>query len=155
MSVRGWSVMLFAAVGLLLCGQAPSAQRRPDFSGTWVFLEAEATVTRSGGRGPVRVLEVSGAAFNCGAQCTIVQNARTLTVSRPAPENAPQRPDVVLNLNTGGAQWEGNNLVVTQSMGVLQIRQVIALEKDRLIVTSLIVTTSVDDAPVRQTYVRK
>lgn len=170
-SMRALAVVIVATVGLLLTSQGLSAQRKPDFSGTWVYVAAEAAVTRNGGKGPVRVIEVSGAAFNCGVQCTIVQNAQTFSVSPAALENGVKRPDVVLNIAGGestvtqslqplvqypaNAEWNGDQLVVTRSMGVLSIRQTIALEKNQLIVTSLIMTGGPDDAPVRQTYARK
>jgi hypothetical protein len=145
-----------------------SAQRPPDLSGTWVYAGAEASATRNGGgKGPARIIEVSGAAFNCGIECTIAQEGQTLTISRTPGEDGAKRPPAVLQIATGDgpnqpvgpagtlAKWEGEQLVVTRSMGVLSIRQAITIERGQLVVASLVDTGRPDDLRSVQTYSRK
>ena len=126
-------------------------------------------MTRNGeGKGPVRIIEVSGAAFNCGVECTIKQSGQALlTVSRVPGEDGVTRPPVVLEIVPGDvthqpvgpagtmATWEGDQLVVTRSMGVLSIRQTITIERGQLVVASLVDTGRPDDIRSRQTYSRK
>jgi hypothetical protein len=164
--MRTWVVLAIATAGLLLSGQRVAARQRPSFSGTWTFLEAQAT-TRDGRTMPAHILFVSGAGFNCGAQCTIVQDDRTLRVSRPA-ENGTTPPDLVLTFEAGGdgapspqpqtngahAKWDGDTLLVTQSMGPMTIRQTIARQQNRLVVTSRSIVGTDQGEEWRQTYVR-
>ncbi len=164
--MRTWVVLAIATAGLLLSGQRVAARQRPSFSGTWTFLEAQAT-TRDGREVPAHILLVSGAGFNCGAQCTIVQDARTIRVSRPA-ENGTTPPDLVLTFEVSGdgapspqpqtngahATWDGDTLLVTQSMGPMTIRQTIARQQSRLIVTSRSIVGTDQGEEWRQIYVR-
>jgi hypothetical protein len=165
MHMRTSVVLAVMAAGILLSGEGAAAQQRPSFSGTWTFLEAQAT-TRDGRTLPAHILFVSGAGFNCGARCTIVQDARTLRVSRPA-ENGTKPPEAVLTFETGSpqssqphtndahAQWDGHMLFVTQSIGTATIRQTIALQQNRLIVASRSIVGTDQGEEWRQTYVRQ
>jgi hypothetical protein len=164
MHMRTWVVLAIATAGLLLSGQRVAARQRPSFSGTWTFLEAQAT-TRDGREVPAHILLVSGAGFNCGAQCTIVQDARTIRVSRPA-ENGTTPRDLVLTFaaddpqsaqpqtNAAHATWDGDTLLVTQSMGPVTIRQTIVRQQNRLIVTSRSIVGTDQGEEWRQTYIR-
>ena len=68
----------------------PSTQQRgSDLSGHWLLAAATTTLGRSAEQGgvpqppsevPTKATTVSGAAFNCGRDCTIVQTNQTLTV---------------------------------------------------------------------------
>jgi len=142
----------------LLIGVPVTAQTRADLSGTWEWQGAEG-VSRDGVKGPVRVLEVSGGAFNCGRLCTIVQSSRAITISRPADEKGPKHQDVVLTFTGPSgdvhAQWDRDKLLVTNSVGMITTKQTIARQGNKLIVTSLVAAPGVDASPVVQTYIKK
>jgi len=121
----------------------------------------------------------SGAPVNCGLECTIEQNAQTLTIARTVETQGAAPPDigtVVLNLDgrestitqynlaeyKATAGWEGDNLVVTRSIvdGALSVTQTMSREDDKLaVVVTFTGTTTAGDhlvaAPVTQTYVRR
>jgi hypothetical protein len=147
-----------------------AAQSNPDFSGTWSLVtDQKAPTGRGRGGGGGAVSYVSGAPVNCRTECTIVQDAKALTISRPANQQGVKPPDVVLNLDgrestitqslnpraeyTANAKWDGGKLVVTRSMGALIVTQNMSLEDGKLTVVS---TFSIDDfAPVKLTYVKR
>jgi hypothetical protein len=115
-------------------------------------------VSRDGVKGPVRVIEVSGGAFNCGKVCTIVQTTKALTVSRPADDKTPKHQDVVLAFGVTGSaqtQWDGEKLVVTNAVSVVTTKQTIFRQGNKLVVTSVIEAPGADSSPVVQTYVKK
>lgn len=147
-----WSVVITVPI-LALCTAA--AQSRTDFSGTWSFATRQTVPSgASAGRGSTRsVSYLSGAAVNCMAECTIVQDASTLTISRPGDQTGVKPPDVVLNLDgrdsaiiesrnsrrsefTANARWAGDKLVVTHLIGQLAITQTLALEHGTLTITN-------------------
>jgi hypothetical protein len=117
---------------------------------------------------PALFLEVaSGAPVNCGTECTIVQNATTLTLSR-ADQPGTTPPDVgvvVLNLDgsestitqsNGGeyaatAKWDGGKLVVTRDMTYSSVAQTLSVEDGKL---KVVTRFSAADAPVTLTYVK-
>ncbi|MBZ5499623.1 MAG: hypothetical protein LAP85_24760 [Acidobacteriia bacterium] len=157
-----------------------AAQRPPDLSGHWVLVTATAF---AGGRGTGRPgtpqasgevhttsTTVSGAAFNCGTECTIVQKGQMLTVdkahlaSRPTPA-----PAVTLHLDgrqtsvidsfaatfKGGptnprreipvtAKWNGDTLEITSSTGLHTFTQLLSIEEKQLVVVTLI---DIESAP--------
>jgi hypothetical protein len=150
-------IITIGGISLLLLPPFAAAQTRPDLSGTWEWQGAEG-VSRDGVKGPVRVIEVSGGAFNCGKVCTIVQTTKALTVSRPADDKTPKRQDVVLAFGATGsakAEWDGENLVVTNSMGVITTKQTLIRQGKTLIVTSVVEAPGADASPVVQTYIMK
>ena len=64
------------------------AAQTPNFSGTWSHT------------GNAKAQWVSMAGINCGPECTITQNEKTLTLTRPANQaGAPDTGLVVLNLD--------------------------------------------------------
>ncbi len=142
-----------------------------DFSGRWSLLKSTYAGRGRGGSGggggdvkEVNVKWVSGAPVNCGPECTIVQNANTLTISRPG-EPRYDIGVVVLNLDgsdstitqpgggqyTVNAKWDGDKLVVTRHMGYDTVTQTLSVEDGTLTVVN---TFSVGDAPVTMTYVK-
>jgi hypothetical protein len=147
-----WSIVMVVPI-LSLC--TLTAQSKPDLSGTWLFATRE-SVQSGTNRGKVirpTVGYLSGAAVNCMAECTIVQDDRTLTISRATDESGLKPPDVVLNLDgrpsviteirnsrrsefTASARWDGGKLVVTHSIGQLAITQTLALVDGTLTVTN-------------------
>jgi hypothetical protein len=116
----------------------------------------------------VKVSIASGAPVNCGTECTIVQNATTLTITRPdQPGTTP--PDigvVVLNLDgsestitqsNGGeypakAKWDGSNLMVTRDTAYSSVTQTLSIEDGKL---TVLTAFSAADAPVTLTYVKR
>lgn len=72
---------VFALLPLILL----AAQNRPNLSGDWVLVSATATGVRGGDEGvEVRISSntASGAAFNCGRGCSLVQKGARLTIDK-------------------------------------------------------------------------
>ncbi|HKT81369.1 MAG TPA: hypothetical protein VJP86_14185, partial [Vicinamibacterales bacterium] len=143
--------------------------------GHWTIVPAPSDGSgrgRVGGRGGggLTVQFVSGGAVNCGPECTISQNAMTLTIVRPAVKDhtPPDVGTVVLNLDgsdstitqrrdppdtyTAKAKWDGDRLVVTREMGPLTVTQMLSLDQGKLKVTSTFVGTEMP--PVTMTYTK-
>jgi len=53
------------------------------------------------------------------------------------------------------AHWDGERLVVTNSLGVITTKQTIVRQGKKLIVTSEVAAPGVDTSPVAQTYMTK
>lgn len=117
-----------------------AAQRRPDFSGVWVLVEALAggpgrsAPDGASSEGPRRTSSttISGAPFNCGRECTISQKGQTLTIEDaqladyPGKDRTQPTPAVTLHLDGRQAEvvdsfspprqlpvtarWEGNKV---------------------------------------------
>ncbi len=111
----------------------------PNFSGTWSYSGAK----------PHQWAMMAG--INCGPECTITQNDKTLTLTRPA--NQPGAPDtglVVLNLDGSDstvtpskgspfvvhAKWDGGKLVVTHEMTYFTIRQTLSVADGKLTIVN-------------------
>jgi hypothetical protein len=172
--------MLAAAfvAALILVPPSVTAQRPPDFSGEWVLVSATAS---GGGRGgtdrpdahrenQISSNTVSGAAFNCGRQCTIVQKGQTLTIDGASLASRDKRaPAVTLQMDghqasvvdsfspgrqiLAAAQWVGDKLKITSPTSYLTTTQFVSLEA-----TQLVVVTSADiegDQPVTFRYNKK
>jgi hypothetical protein len=152
--------------GPLLAGPRSAVRQPPNLSGTWTFLESQATKL-DGQTVSAHFLIVSGAGFNCGAVCTIAQDARTLRVSRPEEKGRKPR-DIALTFaspqkeegqsaheNPLTATWDGRTLVVTKSIGTVTTRQTIVLQENRLIVTSRMAVGTDSGEIWRQVYVRE
>lgn len=161
--------VLMSAAAVVLWMASVSAQG-PNFSGTWV-REAPAGAPaggpppgggggggmgggqRGGGMGG------GGGVFNCGAECTITQDAKALTIARPANAQTGQQPaDIVINLTgetkmtqagRGGnapteytvtAKVDGAKWVLTRTMDMggntMTMTQTIALDGGKLTVTT-------------------
>ena len=140
--------LLVVAV-VLMFGAAASlaAQAKPDFSGKWVQDPPPAAAPAGGGGGGGgRGGGGGGGRGGFGAEFTIVQNAKTLTVTRMQGD---QTVSTVYNLdgseskNTvqgrGGATeqvskavWDGAKLVVTTMAGNGEQKRVFAMEGGNL-----------------------
>ena len=132
----------------------------PNFAGKWVRADDPAAAGGGGGRGGGRG-GGGGAGFACGAECTITQDAKTLTITRSIPgrEGGPATEvKTVLMLDgsdsknmmagRGGeqmtvvskAKWDGTKLVVstTRDMGGNSVTttQTVSLEGGNLVVES-------------------
>jgi hypothetical protein len=109
---------------------------------------------------PTKVNTASGAAFNCGRECTIVHRGLTLTINDALLASNPQAaPAVTLQLNgrqmsvldsfnppaeiPATAAWKGNKLVITSSGTVRTTTQLLSIEASELIV----ITSTGTDAP--------
>jgi hypothetical protein len=164
--------LLPICVSILVIGAA-AAQSKTDFSGQWSLVAAPGMGGGSGrggrGGGGAVTSIISGAPVNCGRECTMTQDVRTLTISRPANQQGIKPPDVVLNLDgrestiiqsleppveyKAGAKWDGGKLVVIRSMGKDNVTQTISIQDDKLTVVSLF---NVEGAvPVTLTYAKK
>ncbi len=154
-------------------GQSGSAGT--DFSGTWTWVSSTYAGRGRGGSGEasgqvrqVRTTYASGAPVNCGINCTIVQDANTLTISGAVyPAGMPPvDAGVVLNLDgrdsTVGpsrsigsiakANWDGAKLVVTSELThSLTVTQTLSIEDGRL---TVVTDFGFGDAPVTMIYVK-
>jgi hypothetical protein len=123
-----------AATALFVAGL--SAQGKPDFSGKWTQVQdpAAAAAPAPGGGGPGggggRGGGRGGGGF-CGQECTITQDATTLTVTRTTPggeQKAVYKLDGSESKNSqdgrGGeatevvskAMWEGNTITISRDV---------------------------------------
>jgi beta-lactamase regulating signal transducer with metallopeptidase domain len=146
-----------------------------DFTGTWALVSSTYAGRGRGGTGTpgvereVKVIFASGAPVNCGTECTIVQNAKTLTISR-VDQSGSWVPDigvVVLNLDgsestftqSNGSQFaasarsDGDTLVVTRNTSArASVTQTLSIDKGKL---TVVTKFSLGDAPVTLTYVKR
>ena len=177
--MRRIAAMLGAAAMVLLVSSTVSAQA-PNLSGTWVAEApaggAPAGGGGGGGGGGRGGGGGGGGAFNCGQECTIVQDAKTLTIKRPAGAQGAAPADIVLMLDgsdskimqpgrQGGeptatiakAKVDGTKIVVTRTIDMqgtaVTATQTISLEVGKL----TIVTNSGREgaAPTTRTYTKK
>jgi len=129
------------------------SQGTTDFSGTWTFVEVAGGSTRgTPGSGNQRTPNISGAAFNCGQECTITQKDGKITISRPALETGPKPPDVVLAIDGASAKWEGQKLIVTRTLGPTSVTQTLALDNGKL---SIVAVFSPEGLPPTTTTYQK
>jgi hypothetical protein len=149
----------------VLVWMATAYAQGPNFSGTWV-REAPAGGAAGGGGGAAGGggqrgggMGGGGGAFNCGAECTITQDAKALTIKRPANAQTGQAPaDIVINLTgetkitmpgrQGGAPTEsvvtakvdGAKWVLTRTMDMggtsMTSTQTISIEGGKLTIVS-------------------
>jgi len=171
--MRRIAAMLGAAAMVLLVSNTLLAQAKPDFSGKWTREAPAGGAAAGGGRGGGGG---GGGVFNCGQECTIVQDAKTLTIKRPAGAQGAAPADVVLMLDgsdskimmpgrQGGeptaavakAKVEGSKIVVTRTLDMqgtaVTATQTISLEAGKL----TIVTNSGREGatPQTRTYSKK
>lgn len=141
-----------------------TGQGAPAFSGTWVLVTTTRSGTSSSGRSsapatqvkpnaPPTVNTASGAAFNCGRQCTIVHKGLTLTVDNaflgsdktPAPavtlELNGREMSVVDSFNPDRelrvkATWTGKHVEVISAPAKHEVNQSITLDAGQLVVVT-------------------
>jgi hypothetical protein len=175
--MRRIAAMLGAAAMVLFVSNTVSAQA-PNLSGTWV-AEAPAGGAPAGGGGGGGGRGGGGGgggAFNCGMECTIVQDAKTLTIKRAAGAQGQAPADIVLMLDgsdskimmpgrQGGeptamvakAKVDGNKIVITRTVDMqgtpVTATQTLSLEGGKLTV----VTNSGREGatPQTRTYTKK
>ena len=122
---------VLGALALVIGSANLMAQAKPSFAGTWTLQQPEGGGGGGGGRGGGRGGGgFGGGAFACGQQCTIAQDANTLTVTRTMGENTVSAKYMLdgsessnTSMGRGGevtvvskAVWEGNNLVITTTL---------------------------------------
>jgi hypothetical protein len=145
-----------------------------DFSGHWSLVSTAYAGRGRGGTGePGREREVktkwtSGAPVNCGPECTITQDAKTLTISRLGTPNAVTTYDngvVVLNLDGSDstvtqasgthyvvhAKWDGDKVAVKFDFAYFTVTQFLSIVDGNL---KVVTDFGVGDAPVTMTYVK-
>jgi hypothetical protein len=116
-----------------------------------------------------------GGAFNCGAECTITQDAKALTIKRPANAQGTVPADIVINLTgvtkltapgRGGAEpttydvtakVDGAKWVLSRTMDMqgtaMTITQTISIEGGKL---TVVTNTGREGAtPTTATYTKK
>jgi hypothetical protein len=162
--------------------KAAARQRRPDFSGQWVLVEALVTGSTRGSEetsGPRHTSSntISGAAFNCGRECTIAQKGLTLTIQNAELADYPgkdrSRPTPAVTLQMDGdqrsvvdsfspsrqlpvtAKWEGNELEITSGRGSLVQTQSLSLEGKQLVVVNVAQVNGDRGSEVTFKYQRK
>lgn len=178
--MRRVTAMVSAAAVVLW--MATAFAQGPNFSGTWTRdMPAGAAAGggggAAGGGGGQRMggMGGGGGAFNCGAECTITMDAKTVTIKRPANAQGVVPADIVLNVTgvtkleqpgrQGGAptpyevnaKVDGAKWVVTRTMDMqgtsITNTQTISIEAGKL----TIVTTSTREGatPQTATYTKK
>ena len=125
--------LLATAAATVLFVAGLSAQAKPDFSGKWTLVPGDAAAAPAGGgggggRGGGRGGGGGGGQF-CGQDCTIAQDATTLTVTRTTQageQKAVFKLDGSESKNTqqgrGGATevvskaaWDGSKITISRS----------------------------------------
>ena len=158
---------------LILLPITTPVQNRPSFSGDWVLVSA--TASGSSGRGggasgerPITSNTASGAAFNCGRECTISMTGQALTIEQALLGSDPKpAPAITLQLNgremsvvnsfnpTGQipvtASWNGNKVEIVSKGPARMTTQVVSVEASQLVV----VTSSADDFVVTLKYKKR
>ena len=182
--MRRVTAMLTAAAVVLF--MATTFAQGPNFSGTWT-RDAGAAPAGGGGGGAAGGggggggqrgggMGGGGGAFNCGMECTIVQDAKTLTIKRPAGAQGTAPADIVLNLSgvtkleqpgRGGAaptpyevtaKVDGSKWVLSRTMDMqgtaMTVTQTVSIEGGKL---TVVTTRSGEPAPpaVTATYSKK
>lgn len=130
---------IVGALGLVIATASVFAQATPNFAGTWTLVPAEGGGGGGGGRGGGRGGGFGGG--GCGQECTITQDAATLTIARAMGENTITMKytlDGSESSNTvmgrGGemtqvskAVWEGDTLVITTAAANGEIKMVLSM----------------------------
>lgn len=142
--------VLASAIGLDLPPQ------QPNLSGEWVFMSGTTDSARGGtpGERPTKAHTTSGAAFNCGRECRIVQAGSSLTIedARFDGHDGSTIPAVKLQLdgkphmvvdsfNPGNtieaiSRWNDGKLLVDGTAWGALFKQSVWLERDELVVAT-------------------
>ena len=162
------AIATMGAAAFVLWATTATFAQATNFSGTWV-RDMPAGGGAGAGGGGRQGGGGGGGAFACGGECTIVQDAKTLTIKRTAGQGGQAPADVVLTLvgesklmqpgRQGGeptpytvnAKWDGAKWVVTRNVEMGENKftttQTISIEGGKL----TIVTTSSRDGATPQT----
>ncbi len=170
MSRLASSMTVIPVSALVLLSVTGAAQSRPNFSGSWVLVQALRSGPSRGESQPApavvsaKIDTISGAAFNCGRQCTITHKGQTLTVDSaqlrevPGQDKSFRAPVVTLDLDGRQAtvidssdpippyrtipviaKWQGTSLQVESDLrsDPLFTTQSLSLEGTQLVVVSV------------------
>jgi len=180
--MRRVTALLSAAAVVLF--MATTFAQAPTLTGTWT-RDAGAAPAGGGGGGAAGGGGGGGqrgggggggGAFNCGMECTIVQDAKTVTIKHTAGPNGQAAPDTILNLTgdtkistpgrNGGAptdstvtaKVDGGKWVLTSTrdMGGTSVTstQTISVAGGKLTISSTN-SARADQPPTVQTYSKK
>ena len=148
-----WRFFAVAMAMTLAAGVNPGAQAKPDFSGTWVMVDpppAAANAGAAAGRGGRGSGRGGGFQPGFGAEFTVKQDARTLTITRGGQsspltysldgtesKNAVTR-DGQQQEQIATATWDGNKLVIATQVRFMgntrEQRRVLAMEGGNLVI---------------------
>jgi hypothetical protein len=164
---------------LILIPLTGVAQNRQNFSGEWVLVSATTTAPTRGGETqaagdrterPTRSNTASGAAFNCGRECSIVHKGSILTIDKAfLAANTTTAAPVTLRVDGNQttvndsfapgreiptrAAWNGDKLEITSSTGTRTITQRLSIEAAQLVVVTSLDTDAIP--PVTFRYKKK
>ncbi len=130
------------------------AQAKPDFSGKWTMDPASAPAPPAGGGGGGGRGGGRGGGAGFGQEFTVVQNAKTLTITRMQGDNTvtaiynldgsesknsvPGRQGGAPTEQVSKAAWDGSKLVVTTSLDAggttVEQKRVLSLEGGNLVI---------------------
>jgi hypothetical protein len=156
-----------ALVGIVTSLAAVEARPQPDFSGTWTLVKAPGlnggTVERGrrggAGSGSIVTNVASGAAFNCGGSCTVVQDAAVLAVAGATTYQGQPLPGARIALDGSSApqtttRWDGDRLVIERLIADrLRATQTLSIQDGRLIVVTRFAAPN--DMPVTFEYAKQ
>ena len=133
--MRRISTISTAAAALLFAANVSVSAQAPNFAGKWTRVDDPAAAQAGGGGGRGRGMGGGGlGVFNCGMECTITQDAKTLTINRTQPGREGGAPTTVTTtitlggeskittqgrggemVTTANAKWDGTKLVITST----------------------------------------
>jgi hypothetical protein len=145
-----WRLFAAAMAMIMAVGVNPGAQAKPDFSGKWVAADPLPAAEPAGGRGGGRGGRGGGFQPGFGAEFTVKQDARTLTITRGG-QSTPltYKLDGSESKNTvtrdgqqqeqiATATWDGNKLVIATQVrfqgNTREQRRVLSMEGGNLVV---------------------
>lgn len=153
-----------------------SAQDQPSLSGSWVLVDAPRVGANRGSvntAAPPQDLgmldTISGAAFNCGRECSITHQGQALTIEKALLASSRAVPTVVLQLDgrqanvvdsfnpnrelSVSASWKGNKLEIVSGTGARAKTQILSITAGQLVVVSTSATPAAK--PITFTYKKK
>jgi len=136
---------IVGALGLVIATASVFAQAKPNFAGTWTLVPAEGG--GGGGRGGGRGGFGGG---GCGQECTVTQDATTLTIARTMGENTISMKYTLdgsestnMVMGRGGetaqvskAMWEGDTIVITTAAANGEIKMVLSMADGMMTITT-------------------
>lgn len=169
------AIATMGAAAFVLWATTAAFAQATNFSGTWVRDMPAGGGGGAAGGGGGRGGGGGGGVFACGAECTIVQDGKTMTIKRTAGQGGQAPADLVINLTgesklmqpgrqggeptpyTATAKWDGAKWVVTRSFDMqgtaITSTQTLSIEGGKL---TVVTTSSREGAtPQTATYSKK
>jgi hypothetical protein len=172
--------VVMMAVAVVLFAAGLSAQTTPSFAGKWTLQVDPSAAPPAGGGGGGRGgggRGGGGGAFSCGQECTITQDATTLTISTTNQQGTTTTRKIMLDgtdskiempgrggaagtTETAKAMWDGTKLVVsmtrTMNMGgnemTITSKQTISLDASGMLVVENSTDMGQGPQTTKQTY---